>query len=170
MKNLLIVGGSGALGRSVISHFKKSTPLWKVFNIDFKSNDLADNNYKIQSGLNQNELGLISANLWKNRLDCIINTAGGWEGSSLSDDNIIDSLNNMMKMNLNSTVLSAYLAKKYLNENSLVVFTGANAVKSQMNPGMLSYHLAKQSVHHLAELLSSTNELPKGAKVITILP
>jgi dihydropteridine reductase len=169
MKRLLIVGGSGALGRSVVNTFKYGSPSWRVLNIDFKANTEADYNYIIKNNLNESEMKSISTEL-NDKLDCVVNTAGGWEGSDISKDNIIDSTNKMMQVNLNSSILSAYLAKKFLNENALFVLTGANAVKSQMNPWMLSYQLSKNAVHHLSELLAESNELPKGTKIVTILP
>ena len=39
----LVVGGSGALGHSVISVFKKNG--WKLLNIDMRANASADSNY-----------------------------------------------------------------------------------------------------------------------------
>ncbi len=39
----LIVGGSGALGRSVIHSFKRNG--WKMLNIDVVPNDQADSNF-----------------------------------------------------------------------------------------------------------------------------
>jgi NAD(P)-dependent dehydrogenase (short-subunit alcohol dehydrogenase family) len=168
MKNLLIVGGSGALGKATLSTFKRSSN-WKVFNIDFKANADADYNFTISNNLNSDELTSISTKI-DSKLDCIINTAGGWEGSTISDSNIIESTTNMMKMNLNSSLLSAFLAKKHLNENSLLVFTGAATIKNQFCPFMLSYDLSKNAVHHLTDLLAGSNELPNNTKVITILP
>ena len=43
----LIVGGSGALGRSVVSSFKKNG--WRIMNIDVNSNDQADVNFKLST-------------------------------------------------------------------------------------------------------------------------
>lgn len=169
MKNALILGGSGALGKSLVQAFKSSKPIWKVINIDMFSNKEADMNYEIKKNLDASEIKEIK-NKIKSNLDCIISVAGGWEGVSLDDENVIQSLNIMMERNLNSSILAALLAKKYLTSQGLLVFTGANAVKAGYNPGMLSYHLAKQSVHHLTELLAETEQLPKTSKIITILP
>lgn len=171
MKNLLVVGGAGQLGRSIIKTFKMNTPKWNVMNIDFKDNKEADMNYIIRDNLKKEEIERIHQNkfLESDKLDCLINVAGGWLGGGIDSEDVIDGLNLMMQMNLNSSVLSANLAKKYMNKNSLLVLTGANAVKSGMNPGMLAYHLSKQSVHHLTDLLVESNEL-SDIKIITILP
>ena len=49
MKNILVIGGSGALGKSVVNTFKNSKPVWKVFNLDFNDNNTADTNIKIDN-------------------------------------------------------------------------------------------------------------------------
>jgi dihydropteridine reductase len=172
MKNILIIGGSGALGRSIVKNFKISDPKWKVMNIDFKFNPEADFNYNLTNSiLDKNELAKIGKiDFLNNKIDCIVNSAGGWAGGSIENDDIIESVNIMMQMNLYSAVLAAYLAKKFLNESSLFVLTGSNTVKKQMNPGMLGYELSKQSLHHLSNLLIETHQLPKNTKIITILP
>ena len=39
----LVVGGSGALGSSVVSVFKRHG--WRLLNVDIKQNELADENF-----------------------------------------------------------------------------------------------------------------------------
>ena len=39
----LVVGGSGALGSSVVSVFKRHG--WRLLNVDIKHNELADENF-----------------------------------------------------------------------------------------------------------------------------
>jgi dihydropteridine reductase len=43
----LIVGGSGALGRNVVSVFKKHG--WRLLNVDIRSNEEADVNITLKS-------------------------------------------------------------------------------------------------------------------------
>lgn len=45
----LIVGGSGALGRSVVSVFKRNG--WKLLNLDLKANDEANSNFILDASL-----------------------------------------------------------------------------------------------------------------------
>lgn len=171
MKKILVIGGNGALGKSVVSKFK-AAPKWNVMNIDFNSNENADSNYLLKSNLDTDEVIEIKNQqfLSESKIDCIVNVAGGWQGGSLENDNIIESVDNMMKMNLYSSVLAAALAKTCFNDKALLVLTGAQVVKDQMSPFMLGYHLSKQSSHHLADLLKQSKELPEGTKVVTILP
>jgi len=170
MKKLLVIGGSGALGRNVVNTFKNKTPYWKVMNIDFNINTAADLNFTC-STFCKNELNSIGKlEFLSDNIDCVVSTAGGWAGGDIQCDDIIESVEKMMKMNLYSAILGSHLAKKFLRENSLIVLVGSNAIKKQMNPGMLGYELSKNSVHHLSQLLISTNQLSKGTKLITILP
>ena len=46
-KTGLIIGGSGALGSSVVTVFKRRG--WKLLNIDVKANDHADSNFVIST-------------------------------------------------------------------------------------------------------------------------
>jgi dihydropteridine reductase len=174
MKKVLILGGSGALGKSVVNTFKLTKPNWNVINLDFIENKNADSNYKLNSTnfTSKEEISKIGkSEFLQNKLDCIINVAGGWRGGSIESEDILESTQQMMSMNLYSTLLSAHLAKKFLKENSLLIFTGANSVKEGMHSWMMGYQLSKNSVHHLTEvLLKNPNELPNNTKLITILP
>jgi dihydropteridine reductase len=173
MKKLLIVGGSGALGKSVVNTFKISNPSWNIMNLDFSENKNADYNYSLTNNFTtKEEISKIDKNEFiQNKVDCIINVAGGWQMGSIENDNVIEYTHQMMNMNLYSSLLAAHLAKKFLNENSLLIFTGANTVKTGMHSWMIGYQLSKNSVHHLADVLASNpQELPVSTKLITILP
>jgi NAD(P)-dependent dehydrogenase (short-subunit alcohol dehydrogenase family) len=160
MKSVLVIGGSGALGKSVVSVFKKTPPPWCVYSLDFSNNTIADTNLlfkKPEDLTDDNFITEITKKIPK--LDCIVNVAGGWQGVSLEDRTIIKSLDMMMRQNLYSSVLAAHLAKVNMKEEGLLVLTGANTAKDGYNPGMLSYQLAKQSVHYLTNLLVDSEQL-----------
>jgi len=172
MKNLLVLGGAGQLGISLIRTFKIKSPIWNVINIDYNLNTEADVNHVIYNKLKKDEINHIhNIDFFKSgSLDCVVNVAGGWLGGGLESEDVIEKMNQMTEMNLNSSLLAANLARKYLSTHGLFVLTGANSVKNSMNPGMIAYHLSKQSVHHLTELLTECNVLPESTKVVTILP
>ena len=67
-------------------------------------------------------------------------------------------------------MLACYLATHYLNENGIVVLTGAAAAFKDVTPGNLAYGLAKTAVHSLALNLSTGESLPPNITVSTILP
>ena len=109
-----------------------------------------------------------------NKFDAIINVAGGWVGHGLKDKDFLLSIDQMYGMNSYSTFLAAHLATKFLKEKSLLLFTGALAVKenySWVPEVMLSYQLSKASIFNLTDILSQNRTLlPKDTKLITILP
>lgn len=170
LKSVLVIGGSGALGKSVVKTFKSMSPAWNVLNIDLVENHDANQNIKLEKNLNKSTIENINKAI-TNNFDCVINVAGGWRGESLKNEEIVIVNDLMHKQNVASAVLAAYLAKKYLNKNGLLVLTGAAAVKDNYNSNMLAYQLAKNSVHYLTEILAKNpEELPENSKIITLLP
>mgnify|MGYP001809592535 CR=1 FL=1 len=60
----------------------------------------------------------------------------------------------MWEMNVESSILAASLASKYLKADGLCVFVGAKAVAVHPTPDMLAYAMAKSAVASLATNLS----------------
>ncbi len=58
----------------------------------------------------------------------IIVTAGGWVGGSIKDDDYFDKCKQMLNVCLYPSLLGAHLSTKYLEEEGLVILTGAAAV------------------------------------------
>ena len=170
LKSVLVIGGAGALGRSVVNTFKNMSPAWNVLNIDLVENKEANENIILPKNLDKTTIAKINSSI-KNNFDCVINVAGGWRGESLKNEEIIIVHDLMNRQNVASSVLAAYIAKKHLNKNGLLVLTGAAAVKDNLNANMLAYQLAKNSVHYLTEILAKNpQDLPDNAKIVTILP
>ena len=165
-KTCLIFGGSGALGRSVISHFKSLSII--TINIDYSPNPDASTNIKLESPDQimkslQNVLG-------KNSLDSIINVAGGWAGGNASSPDLLEKTILMFDQSVKSSVFAASLASNMLKESGLLVLVGA-AGALEPTPGMLAYGMAKASVHHLVKSLGSPESgLPKNAICTGICP
>jgi dihydropteridine reductase len=76
----------------------------------------------------------------------------------------------MIEINLYPTLLTCHLATRFLNENGLIVLTGAAAAFKDVTPGNLAYGLAKTAVHSLALNLSTRESIPTTSTVSTILP
>jgi len=167
-KSVLIIGGAGALGKSVVNAFKTSS--WKITNIDLIKNKEANQNILIQKPFDKDLILNVHKQI-KSNYDCVINVAGGWRGESLKNEEIVVVSEIMYNQNVLSSVLAAHLAKKFMNKNGLLVLTGAASVKDNYNSGMIAYQLAKNSVHYLTEILAKNpQELPENSKIITILP
>ena len=165
-KRSVIIGGTGALGRKVIEAFKDT---WEVTSVDFKENIEAHRSLVLPQG---------SAELHNNhckdhlsgKYDAFICVAGGWIGGAISNPDIFAQTRHMFEINLYPAMLACYLATHYLNENGIVVLTGAAAAFKDVTPGNLAYGLAKTAVHSLALNLSTGESLPPNITVSTILP
>ena len=94
MNRLLVVGGSGALGKSVVNAFKKIN--WQVANIDVIQNDKADINYLIAKDKHMGEeIKTLNPKIKDlgYKFNSIICTAGGWAPGDIKDENVFDSVN-----------------------------------------------------------------------------
>ena len=132
-KKILCIGGSGQLGQAVTKCFLP----YEITNIDFKECPSAKNNILIKTTAtpSQNNRDVIT-NLksFKGRFNSIVVTAGGWIGGSIKDEDYFSKCQSMLDMNLTPSLLGAHLATRYLDNNGLVVFTGAAAVFREPQP------------------------------------
>lgn len=86
--------------------------------------------------------------------DLIVNAAGGWAGGDALDPEFPQKCRQMWEMNVESSILAAFLAAKHLKSDGLCVFVGAKAVAVHATPEMLAYAMAKSAVASLAANLS----------------
>ena len=104
------------------------------------------------------------------KLDAILNVAGGWAGGNASNEQFLANSDLMWKQSVWSSLISARLASKYLKESGTLALPGA-AAALEGTPGMIGYGMAKAAVHHLTKSLSDAKGgLPKDALVAAILP
>ena len=89
--NVLVYGGSGQLGRAIVSRFL--TANFKVTSIDFKENADATQNIILESRNESLEAmgSRIIASLNNSSFDAVINVAGGWAGGNAASDGIFSS-------------------------------------------------------------------------------
>jgi dihydropteridine reductase len=128
-KRILCIGGSGQLGKHIISTMLP----YSVTNIDFNTNVNTKSNIVLKSNLNASQNNKDVINYFQKEgkgsvFDAIVVSAGGWVGGSIKDDDYLHKVNNMLEVNLMPSLLAAHLATKYLADKGLVVFTGAAAV------------------------------------------
>ncbi|KAH6565511.1 hypothetical protein BASA61_002197 [Batrachochytrium salamandrivorans] len=143
MPNALVYGGSGALGRAVVSQFRKAD--WNVVSLDFSENPDASLNIildrtKSATSLSANgdDIGLRVGNALgaDKKLDAILTVAGGWTGGNLLDKDLFLNTELMVSQNIYSSVIAAKLASTYLREGGLLALTGASAA-THGTPGMV---------------------------------
>lgn len=112
IKYVLIIGGSGCLGKALSKIFKSGNSNWKVHVIDYIENDEADKCIV----LNQNEKFLsetmiktIYQGIDKIKYESIINVSGAYEGGSIKNIEIFDQSEKMLQANYYTSLLGKFL-------------------------------------------------------------
>lgn len=108
-KFLLLIGGSGNLGRAIVNTFIKKN--WSICTIDFKENKDADFNILLERDKLPDVKYIhyqIEKYMGLNLFDAIINSAGGFSVSSLKNDNILVENQILMDKNYTSSLLGKY--------------------------------------------------------------
>jgi len=172
-KRVLIYGGTGALGATLVNHFK-SKNYW-VSSIDLRSSEEAHASIvvDINADLSQQLASIdkdLHAVLSDTKVDAILNVAGGWAGGNALSEDLAKNVDLMWKQSVWSSTVTAKLAASYLNENGVVVLPGAAAALGG-TPGMIAYGMAKAAVHQLTKsLVDSSSGLPANTFVACLLP
>eukprot|EP00801_Mesodinium_rubrum_P009103 Mrub_09133.p1 GENE.Mrub_09133~~Mrub_09133.p1 ORF type:complete len:251 (+),score=40.41 Mrub_09133:2-754(+) len=186
LKNILIIGGSGSLGKSIITKFLKcNLNQFCIYNLDY--NDIEISNLINQNSHKQNYIQIadntftsigtqmIHDILSDLKFDSMICTAGGFDMCNFDSDDLFPIYNKLKKQNVYSSLLLSNLATKFLKEKGMVMFTGADAVYTDPKPELLPYILTKTATHTISYLLEAEREkgdglVPHDSSVITILP
>ena len=89
----------------------------------------------------------------------------------ITSDLVLKSYSDMFDKNLASALLGAHLAAKFAEQNGFFISTGAQTVFQEGNPSMLTYSIAKTSVHALNNLLTlDPTFIKNNLRNFTILP
>ncbi|CAL8093405.1 unnamed protein product [Orchesella dallaii] len=178
-RQLLVIGGKGALGQAIVRHFKEKDA-W-VTCIDHGENEEAD----LSLNINQDNLitttekaqwieeklkEVLQPDNSGRMLDGIICVAGGWMGGNVVSEEFLKSVDLMWKQSVESSAVAAYLAGRLLKEGGMLVLTGAQAATGP-TPAMIGYGMAKAAVHHLIKSLAAEGSgLPRNCVVVGLLP
>ncbi|XP_072029747.1 dihydropteridine reductase-like [Amphiura filiformis] len=174
VSRVLVYGGKGALGRSVVDFFKSKS--WWVASIDLFPNEAADANIvvtKLDSWTDQEQEvnAKVEETLGGEKLDAILCVAGGWAGGSAKAKSLVKNSDLMCKQSIWTSVISAGIASRHLKEGGLLQLTGAKAALDGGTPGMLGYGLAKAAVIQLTKSLGADSSgLPPQAVALAICP
>lgn len=169
---VIVYGGRGALGSTVVNVFKKNQ-FW-VCNIDMQENTEADHNIIVTGDTwtqqEENVCAEVCNIMNDEKLDALLCFAGGWAGGSPGSKDFIKNAETMWRSSVWPSSISARLACEYLKEGGLVVLPGAQpAVKG--TPTMAGYGMAKAAVHQLvASLAGPKSGLPANCTSLAILP
>ncbi|CAJ0608150.1 unnamed protein product, partial [Cylicocyclus nassatus] len=169
---VIVYGGRGALGTSVVEHFKKNN-FWTL-SIDLAANDAADANVTVDSKddwvTQENTILKGVAAAVDSPVDGIFCVAGGWAGGNADSNDFISNADLMWKQSVWSSAIAARVAAKHLKPGGLLQFTGALAA-THGTPGMIAYGMAKAAVHQLTTSLAGKDSgLPVNSCVLALLP
>lgn len=171
---VLVYGGKGALGTSVVNYFKSRN--WWVVSVDLFPNEEAHANVIITKTdvwtEQESEVGSkVEEALKEEKLDAILCVAGGWAGGNAASKAFVKNSDMMWKQSVWSSVIASGLASKHLKEGGLLQLTGAKASLDGGTPGMMGYGMAKAAVHQLVKSLSMEgNGLPANTTALAICP
>eukprot|EP00659_Diplonema_papillatum_P011699 gene11699-18041_t len=174
MKRVVVYGGSGALGRAVVKKF--AAEKWQVVNVDLVSNADASFEILVDDSLtwkhtSDRVLAITRDELKGQKLDAVVNVAGGWAGGNAASPEFLASVDLMWKQSVHSSVIAAQLASAHMTDSGLLVLPGAAAAAQGGTSFMIGYGMAKAAVHHLVSSLAQPDSgLPTGARVVGVLP
>jgi dihydropteridine reductase len=190
-RTALVLGSSGATGSAVARYLSRDLGM-KVLGADVmelpnditmdweldgfialpQKADLSDVMVRLVRGVEsslQGEAGL----------DAIVCASGGFEVDPVlsgdSDESptgketeagalqYAETVNRMMRMNLDPVVAAGYVAQHYMAPEGLMVVIGATAALGP-TPGMLGYGLSKTAAHQLVQTMGSTTGKSLGTK------
>eukprot|EP00095_Tigriopus_kingsejongensis_P012096 maker-scaffold702_size109376-snap-gene-0.22 protein:Tk12096 transcript:maker-scaffold702_size109376-snap-gene-0.22-mRNA-1 annotation:"dihydropteridine reductase" len=169
----IIYGGRGGLGTVLVTHFKSKG--WWVCSIDLQANEEANENVLVDpkiDWMSQEALvtGEVQKKLGEDKVDAIINMAGGWAGGAADSKDFIKNCDLMWKQSVWSSAISASLASKHLKDGGLILLPGAKPAL-EGTPGMIGYGMAKAAIHQLIKSLACEKSgLPAGSSALGLLP
>ncbi|KAG5494167.1 hypothetical protein JKF63_02002 [Porcisia hertigi] len=170
MKNVLLIGARGGLGRVVANAFSNGG--WSVIGVDQASaigqgNDcLVVNSVSSLENLQQAYLDAVAGL----KVNAVINVAGGWAGGSVADTSTAAATELMLRQSVFSSIAAAHVFSSQGEVGGLLLLTGA-AAALRPTPDMIGYGVAKSAVHFLCESVAANpSVLPRNASVLAILP
>ncbi|KAJ1914797.1 hypothetical protein IWQ60_008676 [Tieghemiomyces parasiticus] len=173
MSRVIVYGGNGALGATLVSLFKARS--WQVTSIGLAPNPHADKNVLVKPNLPLPTAGQQVLETLQRTSDlpvhAVLCVAGGWEGGSIQSDQALASAEHMWQQSVQTSLIAAQIAARHLRPGGLLTLTGAEAAAAGPTPGMIGYGMAKAAVHHLTASLAAPGAgLPDRVSVNAILP
>ena len=183
---LVVIGGTGALGASIVHRFADPTmgaATSKVISVDFMPNPEAHASIVCKGNKPwKQECRSIVSQIKKEikykqggRVGAVIHAAGGFLPGNLKDG--FDAVEDLVEMNFNSAWLTGQVAAETLDEDAddgLVVLTGAmGAFGDGTTSFAVGYGMCKAATHKLAETMANEAEacgLPPATRTLCILP
>jgi dihydropteridine reductase len=148
-----------------------------IVSVDIKANSNANENILVNTThtILEQEANVeekLKTILNDEKLDAILNVAGGWAGGNAAASQFLSNSDLMWKQSVWSSLISSSLASKYLKENGVVGLPGAAAaLNTAPTPSMIGYGMAKAAVHQLTKSLAAQSSgLPNNSFVYALAP
>lgn len=173
----VVVGGSGALGRALVSKLRETSSVQLVVSVGRHTNEEAHRNVAIPHDkvLQEDSFRILEADLLQDGpFDAVFCVSGGWCGGNLFSASLSSDVHEMVESSLFTSILASKLSATLLAgaPAPLLVFSGAQSATGA-TPSMLAYGVAKAATHHLAISLAtdpSAAGLPKSTRIRCLLP
>jgi dihydropteridine reductase len=171
----LIYGAGGALGRVVVSAFRKRG--WQTIGCDLAKSD-AHKSIVIGADvlLSAERQGQhVVQEMHKalpppSELDAVINVSGGFAFGPITSPDVLVSSDQMLSSSVLASLVAAKVASERLRAGGLLLLPGA-APAVAPTPQMVAYGTAKAAVHHLVRSLAAEGSgLPSATRVVGIAP
>lgn len=189
-KSILVFGGGSTLGEEVVKRFQDSD--WRVYTLDFYDASVEC------GGVNGCELPLNShapvslalpagapariqvdiaskclSSSCAGKFDAILNATLGFTPASLSDPALFETVEYMYRTSVESSLVTARLAKEYMADGGLLTLIGSvAALPGTSARQLLGFGAAKASVHQMVRLLAGSvgSDLPEKSSVVAVVP
>jgi NAD(P)-dependent dehydrogenase (short-subunit alcohol dehydrogenase family) len=172
--SILVIGGAGALGRSILSYFSSRGATLVCADVapcpalpSVRAAPLPAQPWAAQLAALEPQLAALGS-----PFRAVLVVAGGWEGGGAGAPSFPASVAAMEARNLHPALLAAAAAARgHLAPGGLLALTGSAAALGAPAPGMLAYYLAKRATHDLARALGARGGgLPAGAAALAVAP
>lgn len=189
-KSILIFGGGSTLGKDVVTYFSNAD--WRVYTLDFYDASVEcggvngcslplHSHEPVSLALPAAAPARVQADIASKCLtsscaehfDVVLNATLGFTAAGLNDDNLFETMDYMYRTSVESSLVTARLASKFMRDNGLLILIGSVAALPATNaPNMLGFGAAKASVHQIVHLLSASvgTDLPSESSVVAIVP
>ncbi|EED89386.1 hypothetical protein THAPSDRAFT_269710 [Thalassiosira pseudonana CCMP1335] len=166
-KNVLVIGSSGVLGRTLVSHFGNSFQ-WNVLGADVVDpSEDNDDNGSMADLTEELFKGVQSKNRSK-KLDAIVCASGGWMEDVLMGDVSAEVVERMMRVNFYPIVAGSLVGSRFMNRGGLFVAIGASAALSP-TPGMIGYGSSKSATHHYLQSLGGDDSNMTSVGILPLM-
>eukprot|EP00656_Telonema_subtile_P002545 TRINITY_DN11135_c0_g1_i1.p1 TRINITY_DN11135_c0_g1~~TRINITY_DN11135_c0_g1_i1.p1 ORF type:complete len:193 (+),score=36.99 TRINITY_DN11135_c0_g1_i1:146-724(+) len=171
IRRALVVGGNGALGRSIAGAFRNN-PEWHIISADVVESRVgadphsAHEHIKLPTDWHRDVTGLAEQ---VGELDFLVSVAGGFGMGALGEPDCLSGFHEMWEMNTSSAMAAAQLGTQVIKPGGMIVLTGALGALDE-TPAFVGYGMAKSAVHQLVLSYPDDGIPPNDIEICAILP